>query len=84
MNLLHDDINEVTSAVIRTLMHNKINHCVHVAKDGTVATRRADVIRNALSIDTLIGTYNHHVTHEELKVDLLAELQDLSLARRAT
>ncbi|WP_147309411.1 hypothetical protein [Xanthomonas campestris] len=76
--MITDEINEVTRAVMKKLMAVKVNHKVHVGWDGHVDTRRADCVRNALPARTTIGTYNHRITHAELRDDLLdrrAQLQ---------
>lgn len=79
MNLLTDEINEVTRTVMKKLMERKANHNVHVGLDGTVGTRRADCVRNALPVRTLLGTYNHRITHAELRDDLLDRRAHLQL-----
>ncbi|OOW99264.1 hypothetical protein Xgly_03465 [Xanthomonas citri pv. glycines] len=79
MNLLTDEVNEVTRAVMKKLMAVKVNHRVHVGLDGNVETRRADCVRNALPVRTLLGTYNHRITHAELRDDLLDRRAQLQL-----
>ncbi|KGR44449.1 hypothetical protein [Xanthomonas vasicola] len=77
MNLLTDEINEVTRYLMKKLMAVKVNHKVHVGFDGHVETRRADCVRNALPVRTVIGTYNHRITHAALRDDLLDRREQL-------
>ncbi|QTK37284.1 hypothetical protein [Xanthomonas citri] len=77
--MLTDEINEVTRAVMKKLMAVKVNHRVHVGLDGNVETRRADCVRNAFPVRTLLGTYNHRITHAELRDDLLDRRAQLQL-----
>ncbi|WP_372174385.1 hypothetical protein [Xanthomonas axonopodis] len=77
MNLLTDEINEVTRAVMKKLLAVNVNHKVHVGFDGHVETRRADCVRNALPVRTVMGTYNHRITHAELRDDLLDRREQL-------